>query len=329
MSFSTIPQGPFVLARQAAHFGGWPRHGGDLVLAFPLEGVEHAAAVALRQEGDRISGAVHGCPPALAAAAWQQALCALSLDADGSRWPEVGERDARLGALQRRYAFLRPVLFHSPYEAAAAFVLGHRISMVQGRALRARLAAQLGEQIEIDGAIFPAFPSPARLLEAPELAGVPAVKAERLRAIARAACAGVLDRARLRSLTEEAALRELQELPGIGPFFAQGILKRGAGVVDAVSRDPISLDAVSGLYGEGVALERAAENWRPYRMWANVLLHVWARGEGSAPRGGSEAAGGGIATRTGRRASRLPDAQAPGCVCYRRLARRDERAGLT
>ena len=157
---------------------------------------------------------------------------------------------------------------------------GIALSIAQARRLRARLATALGEQIEVDGAIFAAFPSPARLLEARELPGVSAIKAERLRAVAAAAASGTLDRAHLRALSEEDALRELQRLPGIGPFFAQGILKRGAGVVDSISHDPVSLGALAALYGSEAQLEHVAEPWRPFRMWANVLLHVWASDAG-------------------------------------------------
>ena len=43
----------------------------------------------------------------------------LSLDHDAAPWAEVGARYPVIGALQREFAGLRPVLFHSPYEAAA------------------------------------------------------------------------------------------------------------------------------------------------------------------------------------------------------------------
>ncbi|HEU0317335.1 MAG TPA: hypothetical protein VFR49_08395, partial [Solirubrobacteraceae bacterium] len=132
--FELLPSGPFDLAGQNRHFGGWPTLPGDpgaLVMAFPVEGSEASAAVLLRQAPDgRLHGEVHGAPePVVARAAADQALAALSLDADGSGWPAVGERDPGLGELQARYGWLRPVLFHSPYEAAAAFVIGHRISI--------------------------------------------------------------------------------------------------------------------------------------------------------------------------------------------------------
>ncbi len=80
--------------------------------------------------------------------AWQQALATLSLDSEATGWPEVGQRDPVIGHLQQTYQFLRPVLFHSPYEAAAAFIIGHRISIQQGRAIRQAMAREIGENLQ-------------------------------------------------------------------------------------------------------------------------------------------------------------------------------------
>jgi DNA-3-methyladenine glycosylase II len=55
----------------------------------------------------------------------------LSLDHDGTGFAAVGQRDPVVGRLQERFAGLRPVLFLSPYEAAAWALIGHRIRIVQ------------------------------------------------------------------------------------------------------------------------------------------------------------------------------------------------------
>ncbi|HEU0315772.1 MAG TPA: hypothetical protein VFR49_00495, partial [Solirubrobacteraceae bacterium] len=146
---------------------------------------------------------------------------------------------------------------------------------------RARLAAAIGEEVTLAGHAFPAFPTPGRVLAAAALPGIPEAKAERLRAVARAAQDGWLARDRLRAAPPARALADLRTLPGIGPFFAQGILYRGAGVVDAVTDDDITRFAVAERYGPD-RLE-VAERWRPYRMWAVVLLHVWVRAEVGVP----------------------------------------------
>jgi DNA-3-methyladenine glycosylase II len=286
--FTADVTGPFDLALEARHFGGWltlPAESRALVLAFPIDGANASAAVVLRQSpGGAISGEVHGGPGALVETARRQALATLSLDVDATAWPEVGRRDPEIGSLQAQYGYLRPVLFHSPYEAAASFVLGHRISIAQVRALRKRLAETLGVAITIDGATFHAFPAPAQVLELEELPGVSDVKLERLRTIARAAADGWLTRERLRALPVDEALAALESLPGVGPFFAQGILFRGAGVVDGVTRDEVTRFAVTQRYGSGVEIDDVAARWAPFGMWANVLLHVWVRTEVGMPK---------------------------------------------
>src|SRR6202047_5081882 len=77
---------------------------------------------------------------------------------------EAGRRDPVIGKLQADYRNLRPVLFHSPYEAACAFLIGHRITIVQTRRIRQRMADEVGATIDVDGAAFTAFPDPAALL---------------------------------------------------------------------------------------------------------------------------------------------------------------------
>ena len=57
------------------------------------------------------------------------------------------------------------MLFHSAYEAAASFLLGHRLSRRQARTLRTQLAQAYGRVVEVDGQMFHAFPEPAALLQ--------------------------------------------------------------------------------------------------------------------------------------------------------------------
>ncbi|WP_432824409.1 hypothetical protein [Dactylosporangium sp. CA-092794] len=61
--------GPYDMARQNEYFGGWVRPFGDpraILMAFPVEGWAHSAAVLVRQDGATVTGQVHG--PAGAAA---------------------------------------------------------------------------------------------------------------------------------------------------------------------------------------------------------------------------------------------------------------------
>jgi DNA-3-methyladenine glycosylase II len=294
-SFQHTILGPFALQFQNQYFNGWPTLGASpdrIVMAFPVEGTDAAAAVTVSQpSADRIEGEVHGTQTEQTAQkAWQQALAALSLDVDGSAWPEVGQRDGNLDKLQQHYNYMRPSLFHSPYEAAAGFVVGHRISIAQARKLRERIAEKHGYKIVVEGTTFHAFPTPRQLLAIGEIGLVNPTKSARLLAIAQAALDGWLDRQHLRQLPEDSALALLNTLPGIGPFFAQGILQRGAGTTDGMTLDDMTLGAIAASYphlGEKPTIADAvalAEAWRPYRMWATVLLHVWMRQNNLVPK---------------------------------------------
>jgi len=291
-TFELTPQGPFDLAYQQRFFGGWPALEPDPVavaMAFPVEGWKHSAVVVVRQpDGRSITGTVYGAGAGGAPRAWEQALATLSLDIDGSGFPAVGERDPVIDRLQHTHHFMRPTLFHSPYEAACNFVMGQRISIAQARSLRLRMAADSGDHITAAGVELHAFPLPAQLLGLHAVRGLPAEKLARLHGIAQAALDGVLDRRRLRALPVETALAELTALRGVGTFSSQGILFRGAGVVDAITDDPVSKQAVQRLYGldhlpDHAEVLRRAEPWTPFRMWSLVLLHVWIRGEGGGP----------------------------------------------
>jgi DNA-3-methyladenine glycosylase II len=286
MDRQLTPLGPYDLARQGQYFGGWTTPTGEpdqILMAFPIEGRQGSVAVRLRQDP---TGVVHGTVAGTAGAdldaGWRQALSVLSLDADGRGYPDAGRRDPVVGALQEQHAYLRPVLFHSPYEAACHFVIAHRISALQGRRIRQRMADEYGERLSLDGVALSAFPTPARLLDLPDVPGLPAHKVRRLHAVARATLDGLLDRARLRDLPVRQATDELRRLEGIGPFFASGIVLRGAGRVDELPADEITLTGVGRLYGLGrpatpQELDAVGEAWRPYRMWCSVLVHVSER----------------------------------------------------
>jgi DNA-3-methyladenine glycosylase II len=294
-SFTLEPSGPFSLAAAQDFAGGFAAgigaHGTatGLLMTFPVEGWRDSAAIDVWQTDD---GTVHG---EVAGSddldmARRQAARSLSLDHDGRGWAAVGERDPILGALQTQYDWLRPVCFYSAYEAATSFVIGQRIAMRQARVVKDRLAEAHGDPVEIGGRVVHPFPRPQRLLEVPSVPGLAQVKVERLHDLARAAIDGVLDTERLRSLPEADALAELQALPGVGPWTASAILLRGCGVADALPlADDISRRAVAALYGLPEPLDdatwtRISDTWRPYRMWATVLLHMaWRRAQPSTP----------------------------------------------
>lgn len=297
--FRIRPLGEFHLAAARDFAGGFaPGMGASrdepdpsaLLLVFPLEDWTSSAAVELRQELDGIVvGRVFGTDDMEGART--QALRCVSLDHDGRGWAQIGSRDPVIGVLQQRYDMLRPVCFLSAWEAATSFVIGHRIAMRQGATVKRWLAEHVGDAIELpDGRMVHAFPGPSALLAVESVPGISAEKVRRLQGLARAALDGALDTQTLRELPELDALAQLEQLPGIGPWTASGILMRGCGTPDSLPMgDGISRTAVAAAYGIGHELTdeewlTIAESWRPYRMWATVLLHMaWRREQPASP----------------------------------------------
>ncbi len=287
--------GPFSLAAAQDFAGGFPAGIGggavdelSIAMSFPLESWQGSAAVELRQLADgRVVGRTDAPSSALQGAK-RQAARALSLDHDGSGWSDVGDRDPVVGRFQRKFGYLRPLCFYSAYEAATSFVIGQRISMRQSAKVKERLREETGEHPTVDGHAYSAFPGPQRLIDLAEIAGVSAKKTAWLHGIARAALDGRLDTETLRNMPHDEAVASLRSIPGIGPFTADGILFRGCGVVDELpSDDEVTLRAVAALYDRTTVssadLHSIAEAWRPYRMWAVVLLRVaWNREFGRA-----------------------------------------------
>ncbi|MGH3167139.1 MAG: DNA-3-methyladenine glycosylase family protein [Trebonia sp.] len=290
MRFSMTPDGPFSLAA-AAGFGFGPNPGrpnsgkpgpaeNEMRLAFVTDDMSHHAGVYVTQDPDGTVSAdieTDGDP----AAAWWQVLRILSLDGPAGEWPEVGARDAVMARLQDEHRGLRPVLFHSPYEAAAWSIISARRYRGQAVVVRNRLAAELGRTFTIAGEQVHAFPLPHRLVKAESLRSVAPQRVEWLHAVARAALDGALDPGTLSGMDPADALAHLQGLPGIGPSYGTLILIRATGVRDVLTfGEPRLAGYVAHFYGAGPSpvsrpdLERVAENWRPFRTWAAVLLRV-------------------------------------------------------
>jgi len=290
-TFDIVPRGPFSLeaARTfaggfAASIGGGTATAAGIVMAFPVEGWAGSAAADVREADGTIDVRYTTVGDPDDDALRRQVARCLSLDHDGTGWPDVGRRDPVIGRLQERHEYLRPVCFYSAYEAATSFVIGQRIARRQAARVKAWLGEQLGDRIELDGSSNVAFPRPQRLLELTDAPGLNATKVERLHGLAQAALDGRLETERLRSIPTAQAIEELKTLPGVGAFTAEGTLLRGCGVVDEVPADPLNRDAIAELYGlaalDDTSWHAITDRWRPYRMWATVLLRVgWERSQ--------------------------------------------------
>ncbi len=285
------PLGTYSLAASTGFLEGFvpagytrPAAAGHLHLAYPVDvgAGDAVAAVCARQPDDPAGSvlldAVADEDPT-AAAALDQLTRILSLDTDGRGYEAIGAHDPAIGRLQARYPGLRPVLFHSPYEAAAWAVIGTRIAIRQAARVKSAMAERLGTALEIHGETVHAFPAPAALATIESFPGLFGRKTEYLRGIGAAAMAGRLRTTDLRALPEADALARLQELGGIGPFGAELTLLRGVGTTDRAPYEESRLGrAIALAYDrdeptrdEGVAI---TDGWRPFRTWVTLLVRT-------------------------------------------------------
>lgn len=286
--FLITPRGPFSLAGSARFIAGWPpakdlaNVEGDAVrLCFALDCFQGHAGVVVRETGQGVAAIMTG--EGSVEEVRRQTERILSLDHDARDLEQVLRRDEVVARLHAESARLRPVLFHSPYEAAAWSVISARINHGQAQGIRAALAKELGAALDVEGVSMDAFPLPDRLLDLDAFPGLFAEKVRRLHSVAEATLDGHLDPYRLRLAGTSQALAQLQEIRGIGPFYAGLILLRAVGVTDELppTAEPRLLRAVGRAYGRAepvspTELDEIAENWRPYRTWISVLIRAGA-----------------------------------------------------
>lgn len=281
MPITLYPRGPFSLTASATFIEGFPGTHADLSpgalrYAWAVDGDWRTVQATLRQDDRAVYAELTGSPGTQlaerAARDLEQMLC---LDVDGAGFAALGERDRVVGVLQQRFPGLRPVLFYTPYEAAAWTLISQRIRMTQAATIKARLSDEFGEN--------GAFPAPARLaqLSTPQ-PGLTSRKLDQLQTLAAAAQDGALTRRHLRAMSYQDGLEHLQQLPGIGPFSAELILIRGVGHPDALpDHDTRLQDAIRAAYDttDNDVIESITDSWRPYRAWVALLLRAWREAE--------------------------------------------------
>src|SRR6266704_2775347 len=255
-AFEISPAGAFTLRASADFIGAWHEapseghaDGGHLHLAFLTDAGWKPVGVCLTQSADsHVHGEVYG--DATAPEVQAKVARILSLDVDGSGWPEVGLRDPVVGRLQRMFPGFRPVNWSDAYEAAAWCVISSRISMRQGQGVKERMCREIGAEVDVHGHRLWCFPGPEALVQLTAYRGLFGRKVEYLNALGHAAMRGDLDTETLRALPQEQALERLQRLKGIGEFGSQLIRLRALSAVDELpTAEPRLLQAVREAYG--------------------------------------------------------------------------------
>ncbi|MGN2424589.1 DNA-3-methyladenine glycosylase 2 [Klebsiella electrica] len=185
-----------------------------------------------------------------------------------------------LGALASARPGLRLPGSLDAFEQGVRAILGQLVSVAMAAKLTAKVAAAYGEPLA-EAPEYRLFPQPQTLAQADPLAlkavGMSRQRAEALIHLAQAAVDGQLPLEAPDDI--EAAMKQLQTLPGIGRWTASYFALRGWQAKDIfLADDYLIKQRFSGMTPARIA--RYASRWQPWRSYA--LLHIWYS-EGWAP----------------------------------------------
>jgi AraC family transcriptional regulator of adaptative response / DNA-3-methyladenine glycosylase II len=160
------------------------------------------------------------------------------------------------------------------FELATRAILGQQITVKGATALAGQLVTRFGKPLPGPKGLTHLFPEPEVLAEA-KLAtvGLTAMRAETIRALARAICDGKINFVGV--VDSEAFLNRLCEIPGIGKWTAQYVAMRALGEPDAFPSNDLGLLRAMNLRSSR-ELERRSESWRPWRAYA--AMYLWRFG---------------------------------------------------
>lgn len=172
------------------------------------------------------------------------------------------------------------------FELAVRAILGQQVSVAAATTLAGRIAGRYGLPLELpddsaDGSLRVLFPTPERLARARfNGVGLTKSRAETIRALARAVSRGDLN-FDFSQDADEFCLA-LQSIKGIGDWTAQYVAMRVLKNPDAFPASDLGLlKAIAAPERVSPAtLKTRAENWRPWRAYAALLLWHSAPGSG-------------------------------------------------
>ena len=205
------------------------------------------------------------------------------LDAPLAAISEALSRDRRLRALLKAHPGVRVPGAWSGFELTIRAILGQQISVKAATTIAGRIARRYGEPLQgdagDDSGLDRLFPTPERLSRARfNGIGIVRSRAATLRSLSTAVLRGDL----VFDARDPAATREaLKSIKGIGEWTAQYVAMRALREADAFPGSDLGL--VSAIdHPERVtpnALLARAEQWRPWRAYAALLL--WSSLPGS------------------------------------------------
>ncbi len=202
------------------------------------------------------------------------------LNADWADVMQVLNGDPVLASTVKNDPGLRVPGCWNGFELAVRAILGQQITVKGATSLAGRITSSFGKRFVGPNGLTHLFPSPEILANANLVdVGLTAARAETVRALARAVCAGKINFEGV--VDSDAFLERLCEIPGIGKWTAQYLAMRALGEPDAFPSSDLGLLRALSL-GSSRELEQRAEAWRPWRAYA--AMYLWRILTQSGPR---------------------------------------------
>jgi AraC family transcriptional regulator of adaptative response / DNA-3-methyladenine glycosylase II len=201
----------------------------------------------------------------------------LDLDADPEAIVDALGADPDLAPLVAKAPGQRLPRTVDEAELALRVVLGQQVSMAAARTHAGRLAEHYGEPVtDAAGGLTRTFPSVEDLASIdPTHLAVPRSRQRTLAVLVEALASGSVELDA--GCDWDQTRRQLEALPGIGPWTAEMIAMRGLGDPDAFPLTDLGVRAAAELLGLPTAPALLAEHsarWRPWRAYATQ--HLWA-----------------------------------------------------
>ena len=188
---------------------------------------------------------------------------------------------------QKLYGLKNPTT-PTVFEALVDSIVEQQISIKVARTVEHRLAKKFGDQLEIDGDTFFAFPTPQNIASASideiQQVGLSRRKTEYIREAALLIVADKLDLEHLKThVKSEQIIAELDEIRGIGVWTAELTMLRGMQKLDAFPADDFGIRRVISKYycsgkavdaGEAREIAKAWGNWKGLAAYYLIIAEA-------------------------------------------------------
>jgi len=193
--------------------------------------------------------------------------------------------DELLAPIVPRFRGLKLPASPTVFESLVMAVLSQQVNLTFAYSIKKELVETFGQQWNVNGETYYAFPTPERFAEDKEenllRFRLSRAKAGTLVRLGRAFASGALEEEELAQLSDEDVVEHLIQLKGIGRWSAEIALLRGLARPDAFPGGDLGVVkyVAQGLLGKAEKATEAdmrafAERWRPYRGLALIYCYA-------------------------------------------------------